>query len=367
MSRIGNRKLRRLLNEGTLMDQVHAIRQCAKTGQPEMLQPLLQKLDTASEPLIIREIVLALSAYKHIQAAQAIVREAGHPSFLVREAVCLALEPFDIPERLPILRRALSDVQPAVQYAACRVIGRVGSVQDVPYVLPLLDSPYWELRECACRAIARLGGPVERLIEVLEWHSNASSDTDLIVRNGALLALSEVLPPEQAMPLLLAVILSEPWEVESIRLAARIRELGVPIPDEAMTALISLLNDTISSPTPIRILGALGDHRAAPRLLELIADSRMDDHAIRALIAMRYPGLREFVQLMILGTTDLWTQSRLLWKLKMIPEDGESEPPDSEPDPDDADDPYPVQCTDPYRLRHQGGLSLVVPIPAHLR
>jgi vesicle coat complex subunit len=125
-----------------------------------------------------------------------LLKSLKHSNAEVRWSAAVALESFvsEAKSAIPILTKAVSDVDVNIQVAATRTLGRFGAAA-IPGLLQTLAKPEKQVRREAVWALARIGSAAKAAVPAL---TRALQDSDLRVRLGAALALGAIGPDAAA-------------------------------------------------------------------------------------------------------------------------------------------------------------------------
>jgi len=88
----------------------------------------------------------------------------------------------DAAEALAKLRQTLKDPEPAIRAAAAAAVGFVGSREDAPFLVPLLDDPAEAVRFQTVSALAFLGDPSSAAQLKTRYDGEAPTIRDQILR-----------------------------------------------------------------------------------------------------------------------------------------------------------------------------------------
>jgi HEAT repeat protein len=169
-----------------------------RTGHAEFATPLLEALP-AAEDQELEALIYALGMLRQSRAATPLAALLDHPRARVRSITAAALGTIASPDSLPVLRQALGDVEPNVQWGAAIALARMGDNRGALVLAKLLDRDYLsqfpaldrqeqnDLMAAAIEAAGTLKNPdliseIERL---------ARSDPDMGTRSRALTAVKK--------------------------------------------------------------------------------------------------------------------------------------------------------------------------------
>jgi len=86
---------------------------------------------------------------------------ASSQDWQIRCRALMALRKASTPEQkakaVKVMRAALKDKEYVVRAYAVRGLGRIGDASDIPFILPLLKDPSFEVRKPANEALKKLG------------------------------------------------------------------------------------------------------------------------------------------------------------------------------------------------------------------
>ena len=206
------------------------------------MRAVLETLRRGDEP-VRRALVEELGRSGLAEAIPPLLVAVGDEGWPVRQAASERLAGFDRTLLLPALEAALRNQEDAAtRNAAMEIYVRLGA-QALPHLVALLADGDEEIRNFAAVMLGTLGdvGAVPSLIAAL-------GDADVNVRHGAATSLGQIGSPEAVVPLI-EVLRTEPW-------------LQYPA---------------------INALGALGDARATPALLDMLDEELLRAPAIEAI------------------------------------------------------------------------------------
>ncbi|MEM8930590.1 MAG: HEAT repeat domain-containing protein [Acidobacteriota bacterium] len=149
------------------------------------------------DPEVVLQAVQILSHLRDRQALEALVKALDHANANVVQEAIVALGRIGDVRALPAVKRFLTS-EPWLQVAAIETIGRIGSPEIIPDLLPLLGEPV--LQNLVVEALTKIGG-AQAIVALSEyWLARA----DELKNEANLRRLAEMLeslssaPPEVA-------------------------------------------------------------------------------------------------------------------------------------------------------------------------
>ena len=168
------------------------------------LAGLLPRLAALGEAQSARRLLPSLFRFREAGAVDVAREGLARSEPELRRAAAYALARYPRPEAAPDLRRLLADADPAVRALAARGLGEVGSVDDLPALLPLAGETEVGVAIQALRAAARLrAGGGAMAVGWRERLAERAGDERPGVRLAALEAAGAFLP-EPSLERLLA-------------------------------------------------------------------------------------------------------------------------------------------------------------------
>ncbi len=189
---------------------------------------------------------------------------------VISELISLFKDPYHwvlmtVPELIPLLTNCW-DGKLSARKAAAEVLGRIGSEQAIPELIPLLKHGDSSDRSLTAKVLGRVGSEqfVPALVLLLE-------DEDSWVRIAAAEALAEI-GSEQGIPELVILLKDEDHRV---RVAAA-EALGRIGSKQTISTLLTLMEDTHEYPIvqvkAAKALGEIGGEQAIPALMQRLKD-----------------------------------------------------------------------------------------------
>lgn len=226
------------------------------------------------------------------QAMPNLCRHADDPDHDVRKFVLDIMGNIGDATAVPLLVRALDDLDLNVSAAAAENLGKIGDPQAVPDLLRALSKPDIWFRHNVLESLGKIGrpAPVSAIIELASENLLKKAVFDCLGAIG----------DREAAPFLVEGLAER---VRNAREAAAISLLKVRdrlAPDEAEQEVDSRLRALRGFPliegllasmdtqdrklkeALVRILAAIGDERAASRLLHACRDERLRSHCLQA-------------------------------------------------------------------------------------
>lgn len=166
-----------------------------RTGHAEFATPLLEALPTAKDQEL-EAIIYALGMLRQSRAATPLAALLDHPRARVRSITAAALGTIASLDSLPVLRQALGDVEPNVQWGAAIALARMGDNSGEPVLAKLLDRGYLSLFSALDRreqndlmaAAIEAAGILKNPDLISKIEQLARSDPDMGIRSLALTA-----------------------------------------------------------------------------------------------------------------------------------------------------------------------------------
>lgn len=112
-----------------------------RTGNSAFAQPLLTALKNEKEQNL-SALIYALGMLKHRPAAPALYAYLDHPRARIRSIAVVALGNIADPGSVNVLRGALQDAEPNVQWGAAVSLARMGDLAGKSILLKMLDRGY---------------------------------------------------------------------------------------------------------------------------------------------------------------------------------------------------------------------------------
>jgi len=172
-------------------------------------------------------------------------------------------------QAVPVLIKALKDIDSEVRQEACKVLGAIGDTRAVSALIETLTTDESQsVRVAACAVLGKLGDP-----QAVPALATALSNGGTEVRKAACAALSAIGDP-QAVPALATALSDGSKEVRK----AACEALGKLGHSHAVPALTTALSDGSKE---VRVaacaaLSAVDDPQAVPALLHVLGDSEAD-------------------------------------------------------------------------------------------
>lgn len=113
-----------------------------RTGKPVFVKPLLEALADEKEDNLAA-IIYALGMLGHKDAAPALYRYLDHSQARIRSITVVALGNMRDQGAIDLLREALSDPEPNVQWGAAISLAKMGNASGKEMLLNMLDRGYW--------------------------------------------------------------------------------------------------------------------------------------------------------------------------------------------------------------------------------
>jgi HEAT repeat protein len=252
------------------------------SGMSEAVSPLLGHLDDGS-PSVRLEVVRALGRIGDVRAVVPLVSRLQDQSSDVRRETARALGSLGDKRATATLMLALQDKSTAVRVQALDALGKLGSAESVTAIAALLstsgiapagaDLAQGPLHDAALRALGRIGTEeaVKLLIDALAQEGPVALDG----AGQAPVRAALVTAGKNAVKGLLARLARSPSRKLASAIALTLAELGDA---SAVKPIVrATRRGTVALDHGLRALGALGDKRALPFVLEHIdaSDSRI--------------------------------------------------------------------------------------------
>jgi HEAT repeat protein len=280
--------LLRLLDSPEKDARLWAAHALGRIGDPEAVTALTRLLeDKRSE--VRREAALALGQTRGGSAAEPLIRALSHRDVETRKAAAEGLGALGGARTEAALSRAVTDPEESVQLAVVAGLGRVGTTAAALALRPALDSERRTVREAAAAVLAGFelqpGSAAERAaLAVLR------ADVEGAVREGdaAVEPLVEALSSKDPARRLVGARglgrLKTARAVPQLLRAVRDLEPGVQaaaadalaaVGQPALDGLLEILSsgDAVSRRYAARAVGAIGDPRSVPALVEAYRDN----------------------------------------------------------------------------------------------
>ena len=244
----------------------------------------------------------ALATTNCADALSALLMLTADENIEVRLGALRSLSHRNSPAAKRVLRTHLTDDMPALRLAAVRGLSSPALAEDIPLLLSLLEDPDPGIVLAALAGVSTSGAPeasraIVRLIE------HPSDD----VREAALRSLCGE-SPETACKLS-AVVLSGPESAWNVRVAAvdslNRCESGPWARELVEQALKD--PDLVVRQAAVAAVPSVFDEDAATRLISLLEDDSLEEHARKTLISMGHPAIAALNEAL---STDISAQAR---------------------------------------------------------
>jgi HEAT repeat protein len=193
-------------------------------------------------------------------AVESLGRCLDDPSLQVQEAAAAVLALHADARVLQPLAAALASSDWIVRMHAAKAIGRIGNLDAVALLVPLLQDKVKAVRAEAASALAAIGtASIPSLVQALRHD-------DWLVRLHAVEALGKLRSPDAVEPLLFALFNDHDSAVrEDV-----VRALGDIGDASAVEYLFQVLNEPGLRPLAVEALGKIKDQRAVPVLQAIV-------------------------------------------------------------------------------------------------
>lgn len=241
-----------------------------------------------------------------VQAVPTLSRHVGDSDHDVRKFVIDILGSIGNVAAVPLLIEALDDPDPNVSAAAAENLGKIGDPRAVQHLVQALAKPDIWLRYTILEALSRIGKPVPMDIVTPLAGENLLKKAvyDCLGAIGGAEAVpllveglkEKVRNAREAAALALIKIRDRlPVDVASRAMDGRLGELaGTPCVDGLLSSMET--SDRLLKESLLRILGLVGDERAALRLLQGCRDDRLRRYCLVAFENMGDAGARSLLQ-----------------------------------------------------------------------
>lgn len=257
--------------EDPVAEQIAALRD----GDWAIREEAATRLGSLKDPRAIPPLVSVLKDRDRSvrEAAIGALTAIGEPS-VVAMGVCLEDAELTVQEaasavlasiadsrvREPLIR-ALASSDWIVRMHAAKALGRIGHQDAVPALIPLLQDKVKAVREEVAAALAAIGdAAVPALLAALQHQ-------EWLVRLHAVESLGKSKSP-QAVEALLSVVFNDPDTAVREDAVRALGDIGAP---QAVDFLYVVMKDPRLRLFAVEALGRIGDRRAVPVLLDVLA------------------------------------------------------------------------------------------------
>lgn len=197
------------------------------------------------------------------EAVDALVNYVDDEDNDVRTAVITSLGEIGNKQAIEVLKRSLKSSRKETRHKSIEVLGRFGE-EIIESLIESLSDDYWYVRDCACRALAKLGRKV--VPHLAKAYRSGNED----IRISAIKALYET--GIDSLEVLITA-LSDNYEPICKKAADALVRIGKPVLDRLVEVYQSGSATLQVRKWIIYIMGEVGDGRAGSRVRQIISEA----------------------------------------------------------------------------------------------